>query len=79
MSNRNRITTHHHHLESRPGPLRRRVQGEAHDDFQREREVRESVSGTLTLDDVEPEQTRRSRPRSMSPRLRPATRSATRT
>ncbi len=40
----------HHHLESRPGSLCCRVQGETHDDLERERAVH-AITGVLTLDE----------------------------
>ena len=43
---------HPHYLEPRSGPLRRRVQGQAHDDLQRKRQVH-GLSGVLNLDEAD--------------------------
>ena len=61
------LANHHrnHHLEHRPGSLRRRVQGQTHDDLQREGPVRQG-HGVLTLDESD-SRIPVSRPRSTLP------------
>jgi polyisoprenoid-binding protein YceI len=45
------------HVEHRPSPLRRRVQGPAHDDFEREGHF-SGIRGSLALDEVDPTRSR---------------------
>jgi hypothetical protein len=68
-----------HHLEHRPRPFRRRIPGEAHDDFQRQRAVHRGQQGSCPSTKRNVAGFEHQLRRSMSHRSTPATRSETHT